>query len=160
MLAALLSVIAGCGYHVAGKGSKMPGGITSVSIPVFTNATSKPDIEPAVTRAFVDEFVNTLKVTDSGDVVMRGTIKGYALTPVSYTQNDVNQEYRLTIAISLVLTKDGNNVIWQDDDITNYSDFAVNISDVTATKDAELAALKKIAADTARFTKERMMEDF
>lgn len=160
LLVAILFIVAGCGYHIAGRGGKMPGDITSLSIPIFTNSTSKPDIESAVTQAFVDEFANTLRITDNGDIVMAGIIRTYSLTPVSYTQNDVNQEYRLTVAMSLVITRGQGDPLWQDDDITDYEDFTVNISDVTATKEAEFVALKKIAADTARFTKERMMEQF
>lgn len=155
----IVMLVAGCGYHIAGQGGKMPGGIESVSIPIFTNSTAKPDIESTVTQAFVNEFVNTLHVTTDNDVVMRGTINSYELTAVSYTQNDVNQEYRLTVTLSLVLVK-GGDILWEDNAISNYEDFAVTITDVTATNEAELAALKKIAEDTARFTKERMLEKF
>ncbi|MBI5886944.1 MAG: LptE family protein [Deltaproteobacteria bacterium] len=137
----------------------MPGGIESVSIPIFTNSTAKPDIESTVTQAFVNEFVNTLHVTTTNEVVMRGAITSYELTPVSYTQNDVNQEYRLTVTLSLMIVK-GDQTLWEDSEISDYEDFTVIISDVTATNEAELAALKKIAEDTARFTKERMLEQF
>ena len=101
LLVVMAALAAGCGYHIAGKGGKMPGGIKSVSIPIFFNSTAKPDIESTVTQAFVNEFVNTVHVTTDNEVVMRGTITSYELTPVSYTQNDVNQEYRLTVTLSL-----------------------------------------------------------
>lgn len=156
----LAMTLAGCGYHIAGKSGKMPGDITSVSIPIFTNSTSKPDIESTITQAFVNEFVNTLKVTSDDNTVMKGAVISYELTPVSYTQNDVNKEYRLTVTLSLSIIQDNGIVLWEDSEIVDYEDFSVNITDVSATNEGELAALKKIAQDTARFTKERMLEKF
>lgn len=155
----LAATLAGCGYHISGKTGKMPGAIMSVSIPIFTNSTSKPDIESTITQAFVNEFVNTLKVANNSAAVMKGNIQSYELTPVSFTQNDVNKEYRLTIKLSLSIME-ADKVIWEDNEIVDYEDFSVNITDVSATNEAELEAVKKIAQDTARFTKERMLEKF
>lgn len=156
-----ISALTGCGYHIAGKGGKMPGGITSLSIPVFTNNTAKPDIEAQVTSAFVNEFVNTVVVKDKGDAVMSGVIKSYSLTAVSYTKSDVNQEYRLAVIMSLKIVRQGTGeVLWEDDNVIDTEDFTVDIRSVTATKEAEDEALKKISRDTARALKERIMNDF
>ena len=161
--AALLILIAlmrsGCGYHIAGKHGTMPGDITTLSIPIFTNSTSKPDIESTITQAFVNEFVNNVKIDNNSSAVMKGTITSYELKAVSYTQNDVNKEYRLTITLALSIT-DGNAIIWEDSGISDYEDFSVNISNVSATNEGEVAALRKIGQDIARFTKERMLERF
>lgn len=153
------AMLAGCGYHVAGKGGQMPGSATIVSIPVFVNETSKPNIESVVTGAFVDTFVNTVSIAGSADVVMKGVIKSYVLTPVSFTRSDVNQEYRLYVVMTITLSR-GSEVLWSDGNITDYEDFAVNQADVTATKEAEGKALAKIALDTARLVKENMLSGF
>lgn len=153
--------IAGCGYHIAGRSGKMPGDITSMSVPMFVNETDKPDIEGPLTSAFVEEFVTTVRVMEKSDAVMRGTIKYYHLTPVSYSKSDISQEYRLTviIAVSLASVSDGT-VIWEDDNIERYADFTVNTSDITATRQAETDAFTKISKDISRLTKERMIEKF
>ncbi|MEK7773108.1 MAG: LptE family protein [Deltaproteobacteria bacterium] len=154
----------GCGYHIAGKGGAMPGDMKSLSIPVFTNATAKPDIESILTSAFVSEFMTTLEIKEQSDAVMQVTIKSYTLTPVSYTRNDVNQEYRLTVALSVRLyKKEGDTpgkLLLSDEDIVDNEDYTVNISDLTATRDRETEALKKLAKDTARLTKEHILEGF
>ncbi len=160
ILPILLLVFSGCGYHIAGKGGKMPGGITSLTIPVFTNNTAKPDIEAPVTSAFVNEFVNTVVVQDKGDAVMSGVIKSYSLTAVSYTKSDVNQEYRLAVVMSVKIVRSTGEVLWEDDNVIDTEDFTVNIGSVTATKEAEDEALKKISRDTARAIKERIVNDF
>ncbi|MBI1911810.1 MAG: hypothetical protein HYS21_07380 [Deltaproteobacteria bacterium] len=155
------AVVSGCGYHVAGKGGAMPGGIKELSIPVFTNTTSKPDIEATITSAFVNEFITTVEVLNESEFLLQGTIKSYALNPVSFTKSDVNQEYRLTVVIDVRLfDKETGRMYWIEENITDYEDFTVNINDVSATRDAETAALRKLSKDTARATKERMLERF
>lgn len=156
-----LLFLLGCGYHVAGKGGQMPGGVDTLSIPVFHNRTLKPDIESTVTAAFVTEFVTTVKVETDAPYVMEGSINAYDLTPVSFTRSDVNQEYRLTVAMSLrILDGSSGRVVWKDDRVSDYEDFTVNINDVNATREREAEALRKLSKDTARLVKERMLEGF
>ncbi|MBI3752649.1 MAG: LptE family protein [Deltaproteobacteria bacterium] len=160
----LFIVLYGCGYHIAGKGGSMPGSVTTISIPFFKNQVQKPDVETIITTALVDEFVKSgiVKVVEEdAEAVLSGAITGYDLTPVSFNKTDVIQEYRLTIKleISLVRKSDGK-ILWEDKNITDYEDFKVNTNDVNATKTAELDAMKKMAKDTARLIKERMLEDF
>lgn len=151
----------GCGYHVAGKAGRLPGGIESLTIPIFENRTDKPDIESDVTSAFVDEFVTSVEMEGSAAYAMKGVIKRYELTPVSYTESDINQEYRLTVVMGLtIVDKASGRVIWQEDSITDYEDFTVNIKNVTETTEREEAAFRKLSRDTARLVKERMLERF
>jgi len=159
LLLILLLTLVGCGYHIAGKGGKMPGGLASLNIPVFANAAQKTNIEAILTNAFVEEMVTTVKVGKDGEGTMQGVIRSYNLSAVSYSKSDVNQEYRLTVVLSVTLLKNGA-IIWKDDNISDYEDFAVDTANVTATKEAEEAALKKLAKDTARIVKERLLENF
>jgi outer membrane lipopolysaccharide assembly protein LptE/RlpB len=160
----------GCGYHIAGTGGvpegkigPLPGGIMSLSIPVFENRTGRPDVESVVTTALVNEFMNAVDIVPVGtaDAVMEGVIKSYELSPVSFTENDIVREYRLTIVISirLISSSDGE-ILWKDNNVTDYEDFFVDPTNVIATKDAEWEALKKMARDRARIIKERMVEGF
>ncbi len=158
-LVAALFTVGGCGYHVAGKGGGMPGGISELALPVFTNETRKPGIEALVTSAFADEFLTTVKVVDSAGAKMIGVIKSYRLNAVSYSRDDVNQEYRLTVGLAIKIVE-GSTVIWSDMAVTDYEDFVVDTANVTATEEAEIKALKKLARDTARTLKERMLENF
>lgn len=161
-MAALAAVLlSGCGYHVAGKAGQMPGNIETLSIPVFSNRTIKPDIESVMTSAFVNEFITTMRVRENSPYVMDGVITSYSLTPVSFTKSDVSQEYRLTVMMELViLDRVDGKVIWKDSTVTDYEDFSVSAVDIARTRDRESEALRKLARDTARLVKERMMEGF
>jgi len=142
----------------------MPGDVVAISIPFLKNQVQKPDVETIFTTALVDEFVKSgiVKVVEEdAEAVVSGAITGYDLTPVSFNRNDVIQEYRLTIKLQISLTsKSDGKVLWEDKNIADYEDFKVTSADITATKTAELDAIKKMAKDTARLIKERMLEDF
>lgn len=160
----LLAVLTGCGYHIAGRGGNMPGNVTSMSIPFFKNRIQRPDVETVITTALVDEFVKSgiaKVVQENAEAVLNGAIIGYELNPVSFSNNDVIQEYRLIIKleISFVRNSDGK-ILWEDKNFIDYEDFKVNIADADATRIAELDTVKKMARDTARLIKERMLEQF
>lgn len=157
----LLLIFCGCGYHIAGKAGRFPGGVESLAMPVFVNMTVKPDIESELTSAFVSEFVTSVKVEGASPHAMYGVINRYDLTPVSFTKSDINQEYRLTVELALsIVEKSSGKVLWHEDRVTDFEDFAVDINNVTETTEREEAALRKLARDTARLVKERMFEGF
>ncbi|MFQ5480627.1 MAG: LPS assembly lipoprotein LptE [Thermodesulfobacteriota bacterium] len=153
--------LAGCGYHIAGKSGSMPGGITEVTIPVFVNSTTKPDIEGIMTSAFVSEFITTVDVNKKADSVINAEIRSYNLNGVSFSQTDVTQEYRLSVVLALTLKdkKDGY-VLWEDRAIRDYEDFKVDTTDVTRTEEVEIEVFRKLSKDLARKIKERMLEGF
>jgi len=162
---ALTTTLSGCGYHVAGKGGSMPGGITTISIPFFQNRTKRPDVETVITSAIADEFINTanLQVVKSGDgeATLFGSVTSYALTAVSFDSTDVTQEYRLSVTVDLQLLRiSDESTLWERKGLADYEDFKVTALDVDATKAAEREALKKMARDMARLIKEQMVEGF
>jgi len=143
----------------------MPGGVKKVAIPFFTNLTDRPGIETVITTAVIDEFVKTNQVAvvskEESEAILVGSLLSYKLTAVSYSTADVIKEYRLSIELSLrLIQKSDNIIIWKDDAISDYEDFTVTATDVSATKSTERNVLEKMAKDTARLIKERMMEAF
>jgi len=142
----------------------MPGNIATLSIPFFKNRIQKPDVETVITSALIEEFVKSevaKVVEEDAEAVINGVITGYELMPVSFNRNDVIQEYRVTIRVEVQLVRNSDGkVLWEDKNITDYEDFKVSAADVNATKTAEWDAVKKMARDTSRLIKERMLEDF
>ncbi|MEE8574637.1 MAG: LptE family protein [Thermodesulfobacteriota bacterium] len=167
LLLLIAALLTSCGYHVAGRGGsvnftgELPGGITSLSIPIFTNVTRKAGVEAVMSTAFVDEFIATvdIKKTNEADARLVGIVKAYDLGPVSYSRTEVVKEYRLTVVLSvrLIRASDGK-IIWKDNNVSEYEDFSAVIMDVAATKDAERMALSEIALDLARRVRERILE--
>ncbi len=156
----VFTLLYGCGYHVAGRGTRIAG-IERLAIPVFKNLTQKPDIESIMTTAVVDEFVNIVKIVDKkdADAVLRGIVESYRLVPISYSQRDVVNEYRLRVVFQFELrgAKDGR-LIWKAR-IPDYEDFQIDTASVTETKAKEIGSFRKMARDTARLLRERILEE-
>lgn len=161
-------VLAGCGYHVVGKGGgSLFTGIKTMAIPVFVNETRRADVESTLTSAIVDEFINTVELTlaDKAEVVLEGVVTGYSLSAVSYTNKDVANEYRLTVTLTLRLVRRGvqgaqDEIVWEAKNLSDHEDFVVDGSDISATRDAEEDAFEKLADDMARLVREYMIEGF
>ena len=63
-LAILVGIVcAGCGYHVAGRASRLPSDWSSIAIPAFKNDTTRYRIEQRLTEAVIREFIERTKVS-------------------------------------------------------------------------------------------------
>ena len=98
-------VSSSCGYRLAGYGSTLPSHIRAISIPVFKNSSSEPNIQrdatDAIRRAFISD--GRLKVTDTSkaDLLMRGTLTNYQLRGVSFSSEDSAEEYIVRLGIQV-----------------------------------------------------------
>src|ERR1700751_3588733 len=52
---------AGCGYHVAGRASRLPSDWSSIAIPAFKNDTTRYRLEQRLTEAGIREFIERTK---------------------------------------------------------------------------------------------------
>ena len=94
-----------CGYHLSGYGSTLPPNIRTVSIPVFKNSSSEPNIQREVTDAVRRAFTSDgrLKVADAkkADLIMRGTLTDYQLRAVAFNSEDSAEEYIVRIGVQI-----------------------------------------------------------
>lgn len=104
-LVPLLLFFASCGYTLVGRGSSLPPGISSVSIPMLENKTGEPDLDTQVTEVVKDEFIKDgrLKVDDSGgaDSELKGSIVRYSLRPLAYDSDRNVTEYMVELVIDI-----------------------------------------------------------
>ena len=169
---ALIAIAPACGYHYSGTGGIVPEGVKTISVPVFFNATNEPYVDVDVTQAVVEEFLvdGRLKVVslEDADLALRGRITKYEVIPLSYNPQSYVQQYRVHLVVDVTLedlrTK---KVLWQERRIESsfISDYAVSYdttgkADITATKTAKDAALKKASQDIAWTLRSRVLEGF
>ena len=107
-------LLAGCGYHVRGRETNLPPGIHSVAIPIFANRTDQTGIETDVTRALVEKFISTRRLSittgNSADALLTGSVTSFIITPVAVTSStQVSTEYRATLTLEFTFqgVKDG-----------------------------------------------------
>ena len=104
----------GCGlYSFSGA---VPGGIKTVAIPLFDNATSEYGIRESITDAVIDRFQrdNIVKVVDLGraEGILRGQITNVIDQPYTFQATETVQEYRVIVSVrvSMENTQTGETV--------------------------------------------------
>lgn len=101
----------GCAYQV---GSIHDPGFKTIFIENFRSDVDEPALESLVTTTVIKEFQKdgTLRVTDEdeADVIMRGVIQKFEMTPVLYSrQNEITPtETSMVIGVRYSLTKRGD----------------------------------------------------
>ncbi|MCC7202234.1 MAG: LptE family protein [Nitrospirae bacterium] len=152
-----LLLLSSCGYHMAGTGSHLQGGVRSVFIPVFENKTMEPIVEEEFTPAVIREFMQDarIEVADSSgaDMVLKGEVLSYNETPVSFDASQNVLEYRIAVRTHLILLRD--NPIWERD-IVSTAEYTVS-SDVMKTRIAKLSALREAAGNLAEEVVDRVL---
>lgn len=86
---AMVAGLAGCGYHVGGKGDMLPKTLHTIACPAFKNATTKYKLTGLLPQEIGREFTarTSYKVVadpKNADAVLEGTIKGYYAAPTVY----------------------------------------------------------------------------
>jgi len=103
LIVALL--LSSCGYHLAGYGSTLPPHIRAISIPLFKNSSSEPNIQRdatvAIRRAFISDSRLSVTGTSKADLLMRGTLTNYQLRGVSFSSEDSAEEYIVRLGIQV-----------------------------------------------------------
>jgi len=157
--------LTGCGYHLSGS-DRLPSDIETVAVPVFHNNTFQPTLENAVTAAVKEEFLTNsrLKVVndpDQADLVVKGTIVSYGLTPLSFdSSRTVVLEYRVHIraAVSVEAPRK-QKVFWKDPGMEAMAEYLVN-PDTAANRVAEDHAIAEASKQFAENVVHRVLEGF
>jgi len=81
-----------CGYHVAGRGDRLPPDVKTIAVPIFANQTSRFRIEQTMTQAVTREFIERtrFKVTADpagADAVLKGAVKDVRTGVVAFDLN-------------------------------------------------------------------------
>lgn len=129
--ASSLFLLTGCGYHTGGV--RLPPGTRTIAVPVFHNQTFEPILENTVTAAVKQEFLTAGRLTvvndgESADLVLKGTILSYGLTPLSFDrQRSVVLEYRVHIRVRVILEDTRTQkVLWEDPSIEADADYLIH----------------------------------
>ena len=167
MLVAAMASLSSCGYRLSGTGALVPEGTKTIAVPSFINNTNEPYVDADITAAVIREFITDgrLRVVDvaEADLALRGKIVKYEGIPISYTPDSFVQQYKVRLVVDANLedlrTK---KVLWKENGIEAVfiSDYKVTIGDITVTKIAKEAAIKKASQDIAWTLRSRVLEGF
>jgi len=155
----------GCGYHFVGSQSGLPPEVRSVAIPVFANRTIQTGIESEVTRAVVEKFISSkrlsLREKNSADALLIGSVKSFVTSPITVTTGtQVATEYRATMTLEIALKrlKDGK-VLWKEGEISEWRNYRVE-SDLARTEINKKEAIRQVSLLLAERVHNWILEDF
>ncbi|OQY20600.1 MAG: hypothetical protein B6I36_00245 [Desulfobacteraceae bacterium 4572_35.1] len=155
VFALMMLTIAGCGYHLPGRGGTLPEDIATLMIEAVENKTAEPFIETQLTNEVRDQFARRQTVTivadaEQADAILTASIISYRSNAITYNQDDDISEYRLTMQVDGKLVRRlDDEVIWQGTVQWQEEFFA---SDDRAEQDqresdAQLKATKRLAQE-------------
>ncbi len=112
-----LSSLSCCGYSTR---SLMPEYMQSIHIAILDNRTLKPGLDEIATNAVIEAFRSgsSLRIVDeeSADLILDGSVSGYAKDPHTYTSDQAILQYKITIRYSVrCLDRIRNEVFWEGD---------------------------------------------
>src|SRR5580693_1483417 len=86
---AAAALLAGCGYHVAGRSSSLPKTIHVIAVPALENKTTSYRLEQKLTAATIHEFLaktsyRVVSNPEDGDAVIRGKVLTLEAVPLLF----------------------------------------------------------------------------
>jgi hypothetical protein len=117
-----------CGYRVVGLGGQLPGGVTRVDVPVFTNRTSRTDIGRVLTEAFIRQLQGAAKIRvvrfEEAQALIEGTVTVYKREPITFDSKETPLENRLTIVMDVrLVSREGNRPLFSEKAVTIRYDY-------------------------------------
>jgi outer membrane lipopolysaccharide assembly protein LptE/RlpB len=93
LMALAVVALTSCGYHTAGRGTRLPASLQTIAVPGFVNKTQQYKIEQTLTKAVVREFTIRTKyrivnqVEPDADATLNGTVNSVQVSPVTFDTN-------------------------------------------------------------------------
>ncbi|MBZ5534505.1 MAG: hypothetical protein LAO31_01005 [Acidobacteriia bacterium] len=107
-LVLLAGLSGGCGYHQAGKATKLPPNIRTIAIPTFSNNTTYFKVEQKLTHALIEEFIARTKYKivsseEGADAVISGRVMSLGATPVIFDPSGRATTFLVNVGISVTM---------------------------------------------------------
>jgi hypothetical protein len=159
-------MMAGCGYHVAGRAANLPSEWKTIAVPAFTNDTTKYRVEQRFTEAVIREFITRTKYriiqdVPAADGVLHGEVLSMETAPVLFNANTGEVTTMLvTVHVKMRLEdRQTQKVIYKDDDMVFRSEYQIS-PDVQSFFDEQDPALERMSHDLASHIVSNVLEGF
>lgn len=166
VLAIFSFVIAGCGYHTAGRMVTLPENVHTLAIPSFANRTQTYKIEQMLTAAVTREMLARTHYRivndDSGnaDAVLRGTVLSTSTAPLTYdSQTGRASSVLVTVGMKVVLTDKQGKVLYQNPSYLFHEEYQVS-RDPASFFEEDTPAFQRLSREFARDLVSNILEGF
>lgn len=157
----LLALLAGCGYHVAGRSSELPKEVHVIAIPALENRTTSYRLEQKLTSATVHEFLaetsyRVVSKPEDGDAVLKGAIVSLEAVPLLFdTTSGRATTMLVTVKCEVALTERASGkVLYHTDNFVfrNQYEISTDVNDPVSLRnffEEQDPALGRMAKDFA-----------
>ncbi len=166
LLSALCLLLFSCGYHLAGRGDRLPPDIKTIAVPIFENDTRQFRIEQRLAQAVTREFIERTKfrVTpdpSQADAVLKGTVKDVRSGVVTYdlqTGRATTMQIQVTANVELV-DLHSRKTVFSNSNYIFREEYQLN-QPTSSTFPEDQPALDRLSRDMARTLVTDILENF
>lgn len=157
-------MVLSCGYRLRGTGSSLPPHIKKIQVPMFTNQTTRYELDRKLTQGLIDELVARGKVeivasSEAADAVLSGEIRTFNATPIGFSNQGTADRYNITIVVKILLRDRINRkVLFQQPGYIYQGEYEV--PEGSDFESVETEALDEIAKKFARSVVINILEGF
>jgi outer membrane lipopolysaccharide assembly protein LptE/RlpB len=155
-----------CGYHVAGRGDRLPPDVKTIAVPIFTNQSKQFRIEQILSGAVTRELIERthFRVTAdpaAADAVLQATIKDVSSGVITFDLNTGRAtalQVVVTTSVSLVDCHT-QKVLFSNTGYVFREEYQINQS-TSQLFEEEGPALRRLAEDFAHTLVTDILENF
>lgn len=159
-------LLTGCGYHVAGRGSRLPANLKTIAVPALENRTARYRIEQRLTEALIRELLARTSyrvVSDpaDADAMVRGQITGLESSAVVFDSATGRATVMLvTVRAQVRLEeRETKRTLYQDDDFLFREEYEIS-TNIASFFEEQDPALDRLARDFAAKLVAALLENF
>ncbi len=162
---AVAMLASGCGYHLAGKGSKLPPTIRTIAIPTFSNNTTYYKVEQKLTQAVMNEFIarTKYKVVSSepgADAIITGRVLYLYTTPVIFGPSGRASTFLINVILSVSMTDPSKKTIYYQNNNFSFREEYEISQDPKQFFQEDSAALDRLSRQFAQTLVSAILENF
>jgi hypothetical protein len=166
ILCILLALLAGCGWHLVGRGAgALDPRVEVIAVPLLENDTQQDEVAMRFTEAITNEFVRrgrykVVSTDTSADAVLEGRIRTYETVNIEFDDDGTvtRQEVRITAAFTFRNLIAGR-VEWENSAFAFRAEYDVTGDPETYT-DLEVVAIEVVAREFALSVVSQILEGF
>lgn len=155
----------GCGYHLAGKATKLPPSIKTIAVPTFKNNTTYFKAEQRLTQAVLSELIARTKyrVTSSpegADAIITGQVNNIFATPVILDSSGRATTFLINVNLSVSMTDAVKKTIFYQNKNFSFREEYELSRDPSQFFQEDSAALDRLSRQFAQTLVSAILENF
>jgi outer membrane lipopolysaccharide assembly protein LptE/RlpB len=163
---AMALALTSCGYQVAGKATRIPPDVQTISVPMFVNQTKTYRIEQQITNDVVHEFASRSKyhiVSTAGsdvDATLHGTVLSAEVAPsTADSQTGRATTAIVTVTASVKFVDRHGKVLFENNNYTFRDQYELS-ADPASFFEEDSMAMRRLSSEFARTLVSNILEAF